>query len=238
MRTDRGLNRLITFVDAVAAIAITLLVLPLIELLAATTPAHELTAVLTDRRTACLVLPQFRRHRRLWFDHHRLAEHVGAYDPAFVLVNFAWLLTIVLLPFATQLVGVYGHDRLAIAAYLATMTVSSACLTMLALLVWRRWSGADGHFAGRARRIVRSTRGRPSWSPGPSSSRSWWACSSRPSATTPCSSCCSSGRWRSCCAGAPGRRLAHEAVTPWASVTPSAAEIRAPGVGLHAQLVG
>jgi uncharacterized membrane protein len=33
MRTERGLDRLVTFLDAVVAIAITLLVLPLVELL-------------------------------------------------------------------------------------------------------------------------------------------------------------------------------------------------------------
>jgi uncharacterized membrane protein len=33
VRTDRGLDRLITFVDAVVAIAITLLALPLVEVL-------------------------------------------------------------------------------------------------------------------------------------------------------------------------------------------------------------
>ena len=139
VRADRGLNRLITFADAVAAIAITLLVLPLIELLAAATPSRELPAVLAETRTALLVFfLSFAVIGRLWYDHHRLVEHVGAYDPAFVLVNFAWVLTIVLLPFATQMIGVYGHDRLAVAAYLVTMTVSSACLTVMTLLVWRR----------------------------------------------------------------------------------------------------
>jgi hypothetical protein len=38
---------------------------------------------------------------RLWLAHHRLVESVGAYDRAFVLVNLLWILTIVVLPFAT-----------------------------------------------------------------------------------------------------------------------------------------
>jgi uncharacterized membrane protein len=45
---------------------------------------------------------------RLWLAHHRLVERVGAYDSAFVRVKLGWLLTVVLLPFATQVLAVYG----------------------------------------------------------------------------------------------------------------------------------
>jgi uncharacterized membrane protein len=75
---------------------------------------------------------------RLWRAHHRLVEQVGAYDSAFVLVNLGWVLTIVVLPFATQVLAMYGTDRLAVAVYIGTMTASSACLSVLSVLVWRR----------------------------------------------------------------------------------------------------
>ena len=48
MRTERGLDRLITFVDAVVAIAITLLVLPLVEVLGARPRDMDLAAVLAE----------------------------------------------------------------------------------------------------------------------------------------------------------------------------------------------
>jgi uncharacterized membrane protein len=138
VRTGRGLDRLITFLDAVVAIAMTLLVLPLVDLLAAA-PDAPLGRVL---REAAPELGAFALSfvviARLWLGHHRLVELVGAYDRAFLLLNLGWILTIVILPFATQVVGVYGTDRLAVATYIGTLTVSSAFLTALSLLVWRR----------------------------------------------------------------------------------------------------
>jgi uncharacterized membrane protein len=146
--TDRGLDRLITFVDAVVAIAITLLVLPLVELLSRAGPDMDLGEVLADDAGEFgAFLLSFLVIARLWRAHHRLVEYVGAYDSAFVLVNLAWILTIVVLPFATQVVAVYGVDRLAIGVYVGTMTASSACLSVLSMQVWRRPSlrraGAD-----------------------------------------------------------------------------------------------
>ena len=139
MRTDRGLDRLITFVDAVVAIAITLLVLPLVDVLRRPAPDMDLHAVLAENAAQFgAFLLSFVVIARLWRAHHRLIERVGNYDSAFVLVNLGWVLTVVLMPFATQVLAVYGTDRPAIAVYIGTMTASSACLSALTLLVWQR----------------------------------------------------------------------------------------------------
>jgi uncharacterized membrane protein len=75
----------------------------------------------------------------LWWAHHRIGELVGAYDGAFVLVNLVWVFTIVLLPFATQVVASFPtHDRAVVATYTGTMAASSACLSVLNLLLSRR----------------------------------------------------------------------------------------------------
>ncbi|MGY1632497.1 TMEM175 family protein [Geodermatophilus sp. SYSU D01186] len=134
--TERGLDRLVTFLDAVVAIAITLLVLPLVDVLADAELDDDLADVLAaDAAQFGAFLLSFLVIARLWMVHHRIVEQVAAYDHAFVLVNFAWLLTIVVLPFTTQVVAVYGNDRPAVALYIGTMTVSSAMLTALTLLV-------------------------------------------------------------------------------------------------------
>jgi uncharacterized membrane protein len=137
--TDRGLDRLITFVDAVVAIAITLLVLPLVEVLA--DPGDErrlgplLGAHIADFFTFTL---SFVVIARLWLAHHALSERVGSYDRQFVVLNLLWAFTIVALPFATRVTAGFGAQRLAIGIYIGTVTVSSACSTALTLLVRRR----------------------------------------------------------------------------------------------------
>jgi uncharacterized membrane protein len=136
VRTDRGLDRLITFLDAIVAIAITLLVLPLVDVLPDMEAVVDLDDLLaqTGPRFAAFTL-SFAVIARFWLVHHRLVEQVGSYDRTFVLINLLWALTIVLLPFATEVAGVYGNDRLAITIYVGTMTLSSACLTLLTLLL-------------------------------------------------------------------------------------------------------
>src|SRR4051812_1264422 len=103
MRTERGLDRFVTFLDAVVAIAITLLVLPLVEVLGGTHAGRDLASVFSEEagRFGTFFL-SFALIARLWLAHHRIVEGVGAYDGAFLLANLAWSLTIVLVPFATR----------------------------------------------------------------------------------------------------------------------------------------
>ena len=140
MRTDRGLDRFITFLDAVVAIAITLLVLPLLDVLGGAHPPHDVAAVFTQNGARFFsFLLSFAVIARLWIAHHRIVEKVGAYDGAFVLANFGWALTIVFLPFVTLLISeVPSADRLAVFVYIGTITLSSLFLAAVGVLVWRR----------------------------------------------------------------------------------------------------
>lgn len=139
MHSDRGFDRFITFLDAVVAIAITLLVLPLVDVLGGHLP-HDVAGVFTengDRFFAFLL--SFAVIARLWLAHHRIVERVGAYDGAFLFANFGWALTIVFLPFATQLIAEFpATDRLAVGVYIGTITLSSLFLAAVGVLVWRR----------------------------------------------------------------------------------------------------
>jgi len=88
VHTERGLDRLVTFLDAVVAIAITLLVLPLVEVLAELRPEDALADVIrADAGQFWAFLLSFAVIARLWLVHHRLVEQVAAYDRAFVLAN-------------------------------------------------------------------------------------------------------------------------------------------------------
>jgi uncharacterized membrane protein len=139
VRTERGLDRFVTFLDAVVAIAITLLVLPLAEVLQDVEPDQTLAGVLSDEAGQFFAFfLSFAVIARFWLVHHRIVEGVAAYDGAFLGLNLLWMLTIVVLPFATQVVGSYPPEPLAVGLYIGTITVSSASLTAIAVLVWRR----------------------------------------------------------------------------------------------------
>jgi uncharacterized membrane protein len=139
VRTERGLDRFVTFLDAVVAIAITLLVLPLAEVLQGVEPDQTLAGVLSGEAGQFFAFfLSFAVIARFWLVHHRIVEGVAAYDGAFLRLNLLWILTIVLLPFATQVVGSYPPEPLAVGLYIGTITVSSASLTAIAVLVWRR----------------------------------------------------------------------------------------------------
>jgi uncharacterized membrane protein len=138
LRTGRGLDRLVTFLDAVVAIAITLLVLPLIDVLTEG-PQEPLGDLLTEHLAQFgSFLLSFVVIGRLWTAHHRLVERVGNYDPAFMQVNLVWALTIVVLPFSTQMIAVYSTQRLSVGLYIGTIAVSTTCLSVLSILVHRR----------------------------------------------------------------------------------------------------
>ncbi|WP_448640578.1 TMEM175 family protein [Geodermatophilus sp. URMC 63] len=139
MQTERGLDRLVTFLDAVVAIAITLLVLPLTELLDGAEQRTGLGTLLADEAPQIgAFFLSFAVIARLWLIHHRVVETVRSYDRAFLTANLLWILTIVLLPFATQVAASYGTARPAVALYIGTITLSSICLTSISVLLWRR----------------------------------------------------------------------------------------------------
>ena len=107
MRTDRGFERLITFADAVVAIALTLLVLPLSEL--ATELSHDTSIgeMFSEHGDAFGSFAlSFVVIWVLWTAHHRTMEYFDAYDQMLFRLTLVWLFTIVLLPFVTQLLTI------------------------------------------------------------------------------------------------------------------------------------
>jgi uncharacterized membrane protein len=48
---------------------------------------------------------------RLWMSRHRIFEQIKAYNRRLMNVNLWWLLTIVVLPFPTEMIGGFDDDR-------------------------------------------------------------------------------------------------------------------------------
>jgi len=105
MASDAGFRRLVAFSDAVVAIAITLLILPLVDA-AGAIGTESIDTFLGDNRTRLLAfLLSFTVIGRFWWAQHQAQERVEAYNPVFVSGMFVWLLGIVFLPFPTELLS-------------------------------------------------------------------------------------------------------------------------------------
>ncbi len=137
-RTQRGLDRVVNFTDAAVAIAITLLVLPLVELVA-TDDVTSVRDVLVENWPSFLSFAiTFAVIGRFWIVHHHLFEAMHDYSPTILVVNLVWIAGIVVFPFAAQLVAdVSDDDPAAIAVYMGAMLVVSGCLTVLSVVVAR-----------------------------------------------------------------------------------------------------
>ena len=128
-----GLERLAFFSDAVFAIVITLLILP-ISVDVALPEEHgglapqvlALWPKLLSFLISFLVIGQF------WIAHHRMFEHVRRYDHALLWLNLVSLLTVSFLPFPTALLGAHStsDDHFAVIFYAASLTVASVALTV------------------------------------------------------------------------------------------------------------
>jgi uncharacterized membrane protein len=133
----KSAERLVFFTDAVVAIALTLLVLPLTDLVPELVAEHKpaVEAITGNWTKIFSFLLSFAVIGRFWFTHHRIFEHVRAYSGPLVRANFGWLLAIAVLPFPTQLIGAYQSERFTTVFYLGTLLVGSLCHTAMVLIV-------------------------------------------------------------------------------------------------------
>jgi uncharacterized membrane protein len=138
MGTTRGLERLIFFTDAVVAIAITLLILPIVDAVPeAAAENFTIQQFLSGHWPQLLTfLISFLVIARLWISHHAIFEHVANYSRGLVNLSLLWALTIVVLPLPTALTAL-DTAPLAVAFYVGTMTLSSMILSAITLTVRR-----------------------------------------------------------------------------------------------------
>ncbi|GAA1843174.1 TMEM175 family protein [Agromyces salentinus] len=137
-RTERGLDRLVNFSDATVAIAITILILPLVDLAGDIGDQHfgEFFAANVGSFVAFVVT--FAVIGRFWVIHHRVFELVRDYSPGLVWANMLWLASIVFLPFAANAVSTRESvDGSFDAAYIGTMIVTTTAMLIIDLTLRR-----------------------------------------------------------------------------------------------------
>lgn len=135
----RGYDRLVNLSDAVIAIAVTLLILPLVDAagdLRSTPPAEFLA---DNMQQLLLFVLSFVVIARFWLMHHQIYRLIDGYTLRLVWVNFAWLLSIVFLPFPTELLG-QGTTVGAVTSglYIGTMLVTSLTGLVQLIMIVRR----------------------------------------------------------------------------------------------------
>jgi uncharacterized membrane protein len=129
VRTGRGFERLITFADAVVAIAMTLLVLPLVDIPGELADDAGVGAAFTQHGAEIRgFVISFVVIWALWTAHHRTMEYFRGYDAVILRLTLVWLFTIVVLPFTTQLLTGTRNDSGATTLYVGVLLVSSLCL--------------------------------------------------------------------------------------------------------------
>jgi uncharacterized membrane protein len=127
----RGTDRLANFNDAVAAIAITLLILPLVDAASAIgdQPVQEFLSGQTDQFFAFGL--SFAVIAMYWRVQHALLEGLIGHSNPLVFSMLLWMLAIVFLPFPTELLSVTKHsDPWVYGLYVGTMLVASVAIVL------------------------------------------------------------------------------------------------------------
>jgi uncharacterized membrane protein len=141
LERSRDFERFLTFIDAVVAIAVTLLVLPLVDLVGELESGISVHQLLEDNTApigafflSFLVISQ------VWLGQHRLVRNVIGTNEALTRLLLLWSLTIVVLPFPTALVaGPHdaGCEAIAKVLYVGTLAIGALLLGLMAVVISR-----------------------------------------------------------------------------------------------------
>ena len=139
IRTDLGLSRLVNFSDASVAIALTLLVLPLVDIAPEIAKPEGVGTLFTEHWSAFLAFAiSFAVIARFWVVHHRVFDWVVGYTPPIVWINFVWLASIVFLPFATNVLSYSPtNDRGVYVLYIGTLILTSGSMLLMEVVLKR-----------------------------------------------------------------------------------------------------
>jgi uncharacterized membrane protein len=138
-RTERGLDRLVNFSDAAVAIAITLLVLPLVDFapeITHTTLGHLLGE---HWETLLAFVISFAVIGNFWIVHHQLFELVVDYTYTLAWLDLLWLFSIIVVPFSTAVLAnaPSGIPEIYL-LYIGTMILSSGSMLLMRVVLQQR----------------------------------------------------------------------------------------------------
>ena len=120
-------ERLKAFTDAIVAIAMTLLILPLLDSVGEAA-SEKLTTwewLQADAAPILVFVLSFVIIANFWMTHHRVFSRVERVDEGLIWITMAWALTIVWLPVATAVIGQMDTDDLQRVLYIGSMALTS-----------------------------------------------------------------------------------------------------------------
>ncbi|WP_434969562.1 TMEM175 family protein [Microbacterium sp. bgisy207] len=130
-------ERLKAFTDAVVAIAMTLLILPLMdsvtdadETSTAAWLAQEWPSLLTFMLSFVLIA-------NFWLTHHRMFARVERVDQGLLWLTILWMFTIVWLPVATAITSTFDADPIEKLVYVGSLVLTSLVLTLTRIYLIR-----------------------------------------------------------------------------------------------------
>lgn len=139
-----GSERFKAFADAVVAIAMTLLILPLMEAVTDAARSQEADSAygtadfLAEHQGQIVSFAlSFVLIAVSWLSHHRLYDQVERITSRLLWINMAWMFTIVCLPVTTALLGAMSPDPLQAILYIGNLALTQITSLMARVYLMR-----------------------------------------------------------------------------------------------------
>jgi uncharacterized membrane protein len=154
-----NVTRLLSLSDGVVAIALTLLVLQLKVPVLPKSAADSASTLATELRAGSeqfvSYIISFYVIAQFWLAHHRVFRHVSGHHEGLAWWNFAFLFTITVMPFTSNLLGDYSGNPLAVDIFALNLLLAS--LSTQGVTIFGR---RHGLMAGASREMVEAGQAR------------------------------------------------------------------------------
>jgi uncharacterized membrane protein len=129
----RGLERFLMFSDGVVAIAVTLLVLPLVDAITDSDgDGSTVQEILMGMRWEMFSFAlSFAVIVVLWMSHQRVFQSVAHANATIVRTGMLWLFGIVSISFSTALIADHADERLTVVIYTANLALTMGTMTFI-----------------------------------------------------------------------------------------------------------
>lgn len=130
-------ERLKAFTDAVVAIAMTLLILPLMDSVTDATESSAGAWLAQEWPSLLTFMLSFVLIANFWLTHHRMFARVERVDQGLLWLTILWMFTIVWLPVATAITSTFDPDPIEKLVYVGSLVLTSLVLTLTRLYLIR-----------------------------------------------------------------------------------------------------